>query len=103
MPLTDLSNKVLKETFTNGLFPWIRAEVEYSKPVGLPQMMCLAQKAEVRELIRREANLYGYSRGKHLYNPTNYNKLNSGANANEGKAGVSTPMWIITLRSTAET
>ena len=71
VPLTDLSNKVLEETFMNGLFPWIRAKVEYSEPVRLPQMMCLAQKAEVRELIKREANLYDYSGGKNLYNPAN--------------------------------
>lgn len=40
-PVTDLSNKVLEETFMNGLFPLIRAEVEFSEPVGLPQMMQL--------------------------------------------------------------
>ncbi|KAA0037154.1 ty3-gypsy retrotransposon protein [Cucumis melo var. makuwa] len=85
----------------NGLFPWIRDEVEFSKLVGLPQMMHLAQKAEVRELIRREANLYGYSRGKYLYNPANYNKSNNGANSNEGKARATTPMQTIILRSTA--
>ncbi|TYK19390.1 Transposon Ty3-I Gag-Pol polyprotein [Cucumis melo var. makuwa] len=52
-PLSDLSDKVLEETL----------EVEYSKPVGLPQMMRLALKAEIREIIRREANLYGYAGG----------------------------------------
>ncbi|TYK28540.1 transposon Tf2-1 polyprotein isoform X1 [Cucumis melo var. makuwa] len=60
-PLTHLSDRVLEETFMNGLVPWIRAEVEYSEPKGLVQMMRLVQKAEVREIIRREANLSGYS------------------------------------------
>ena len=40
VPLIDLSNKVMEETFMNRLFPWIRAKVEFSEPVGLPQMMC---------------------------------------------------------------
>ncbi|KAA0038184.1 transposon Tf2-1 polyprotein isoform X1 [Cucumis melo var. makuwa] len=39
VPLSDLSNRVLEETFMNGLFLWIRAEVEYYEPVGLPKMM----------------------------------------------------------------
>ncbi|KAA0033983.1 ty3-gypsy retrotransposon protein [Cucumis melo var. makuwa] len=80
----------------NGLFPWIRAE-----QVGLPQMMRLAQKAEIEEIIRKEANLSGYLGGKYLYNPANYNKPNNGSNSNEGKAGGTIPMRTITLRSSA--
>ncbi|KAA0040168.1 ty3-gypsy retrotransposon protein [Cucumis melo var. makuwa] len=99
-PLSDLPDKVMEETFMNGLFPWIRAEVEYSEPVGLPQMMRLALKAEIREIIQREANLYGYAGGKYLYNPANSNKPNAATNGNEGRNSQTTPMRTITLRNT---
>ena len=85
----------------NGLFLWIRAKVEFSEPVGFPQMMHLAQKAEVREIIRKEANMSGYLGGKYLYNPENYNKFNYGSTSNEGKASTTTPMRMINLRSIA--
>lgn len=55
-PLTYLSDRVREETFMNRLVPRIRAEVEYSKPKGLVQMMRLVQKAKVRDIIRRDAN-----------------------------------------------
>ncbi|KAA0057242.1 ty3-gypsy retrotransposon protein [Cucumis melo var. makuwa] len=93
--------QVLEETFMNGLFPWIRAKVEYSEPVGLPQTMRLALKAEIREIIQREANLYGYAGGRYLYNPAYYNKPNTAVTGNDGKNNQSTPMRTITLRSTA--
>ncbi|KAA0036991.1 ty3-gypsy retrotransposon protein [Cucumis melo var. makuwa] len=76
-------------------------QVAYSELVGLPQMMRLALKAEIREVVRREANLYGYSGGQYLYNPANYNKPNTTAMPNEGKNNITAPMRTITLRSTA--
>ena len=33
-PLSDLQDKVIEETFMNGLLPWIKAEVEFCEPVG---------------------------------------------------------------------
>ena len=41
-PLSDLQDKVVEETFMNGLSPWIKAEVEFCRPVGLAHMMRLA-------------------------------------------------------------
>ncbi|KAA0054240.1 peroxidase 64 [Cucumis melo var. makuwa] len=41
----------------NGLSPWIKIEVECWEPVGLAQMMKLAQHLENKELMRREAGL----------------------------------------------
>ncbi|TYK09529.1 ty3-gypsy retroelement transposase [Cucumis melo var. makuwa] len=64
-------------------------------------MMQLALKAEIREIIQREANLYGYSRGKYLYNSVNYNKSNAGSNFNDERNNSTTPIRTITLRSTA--
>lgn len=64
-PLSDLPDRVIKETFMNGLFPWIKAEVEFCQPVGLAQMMRLAQVVENQEIIRNEANLKGYNEGKY--------------------------------------
>lgn len=85
----------------NGLFPLIRAEVEFSEPVGLPQMMQLAQKAEIREIIRKEANLSKYSGGKYPYISANYNKPNTFPVSYEGKADATIPMRTITLKGTA--
>ncbi|KAA0031986.1 Transposon Ty3-I Gag-Pol polyprotein [Cucumis melo var. makuwa] len=55
-PLPFLQKAVIDETFMNGLKPWIKAELECWEPVGLAQMMKLAQKVENREVIRGEAS-----------------------------------------------
>ncbi|KAA0054180.1 transposon Tf2-1 polyprotein isoform X1 [Cucumis melo var. makuwa] len=57
----------------------------------------LSLKADNQQQQHQEGSTYITqpiitNRGKYLYNPANYNKPNSGANANEGKAEVSTPM-----------
>ena len=54
-PLPFLQKAVLEETFMNGLKLWINAEMECWEPVGLVQMMKLAQKIENREVIRCES------------------------------------------------
>ncbi|KAA0042929.1 transposon Tf2-1 polyprotein isoform X1 [Cucumis melo var. makuwa] len=64
-PVSDLPYRVIEETFMNGLLPWIKAEVEFCRPVGLAEMMLLAQLTKNREIIRNEANLKGYSGGEH--------------------------------------
>ena len=63
-PLSDLQDRVVEETFMNGLFPWIKAEVDFCRPVSLAQMIQAAQLVENREIIRNEANLKGYAAGK---------------------------------------
>ncbi|KAA0040605.1 retrotransposon protein [Cucumis melo var. makuwa] len=52
-----------RERFTNwlNLKERLLAEVEFCEPVGLAQMMRLAQRVENREIIRNEANLKGYA------------------------------------------
>lgn len=79
-PLSDLPDRVIKETFMNGLFPWIKAEVEFCQPVGLAQMMRLAQVVENQEIIRNEANLKGYNEGKYSASSSSIVKPNIIAN-----------------------
>lgn len=43
---------MLEETFMKGLILWIKAEVECWEPIGLVQMMKLAQRVENHELRR---------------------------------------------------
>lgn len=50
-PLSDLSEKVVEETFMPGLKPWIQAEMDFCEPKGLAQMMRIAQKVENKEDI----------------------------------------------------
>lgn len=64
VPLPHLLKEVLKETCMNGLSPWIKIEVECWEPVGLAQMMKLAQHLENKELMRREAGLKKNIEGK---------------------------------------
>ncbi|TYK17139.1 putative retroelement pol polyprotein [Cucumis melo var. makuwa] len=102
--LTDAEKMTVSViSFDGPALDWFRSQeqqVAYSEPVGLPQMMRLALKAEIKEIVRREANLYGYSGGQYLYNPANYNKSNTATTSNEGKNNNSAPMRTITLRST---
>ncbi|KAA0058232.1 Ty3/gypsy retrotransposon protein [Cucumis melo var. makuwa] len=63
-PLFDLPERVVEDTFMNGLLPWVRAEVVFCRPKGLAEMMEVAQMVEKREIVRIEAKLSGYSGGK---------------------------------------
>ncbi|TYK02775.1 Transposon Ty3-I Gag-Pol polyprotein [Cucumis melo var. makuwa] len=56
-PLSDLLERLVEDTFMNGLVPWIRAEVAFCRPKSLAKMMEVAQLVENREILRREANL----------------------------------------------
>ena len=60
-PLSDLPERLVEDTFMNGLVPWIRAEVAFCRPKSLAKMMEVAQLVENREILRREANLNRYS------------------------------------------
>ena len=60
-PLSDLQERVVEDTFMNGLLPLIRAEVAFCRPKSLAKMMEVAQLVENREILRREANLNRYS------------------------------------------
>ena len=51
-PLSDLQDRVIEETFMNGLLSWIKAEVDFCRPTRLAQMMQLAQLVENREIVR---------------------------------------------------
>ncbi|XP_031745972.1 uncharacterized protein LOC116406393 [Cucumis sativus] len=98
-PLADLQDRVVEETFMNGLFPWIKAEVVFCKPVGLAEMMHAAQLVENREIIRKEANLNGYAKGK--YPPPNSSIIRSSAamNHSEDKGNTIFPIRTVTLRT----
>lgn len=91
-PLSDLPNPVIEETFMNCLLPWIMAEVEFCQPVGLAQMMQLAQLMEIKEIIRNEANLECYNGGKY------FTPSSSTYKTNDNKGNTMFPMRTITLR-----
>ena len=60
-PLSNLHERVIEETFMNGLLSWIKVEVDFCRPTGLAKMMQLAQLVENREIIRGEGNLKGHA------------------------------------------
>lgn len=49
-----LQTVVLKETFMNGLRPWLKTKVDVLEPYGLTQMMKLALKIENKERVRKD-------------------------------------------------
>lgn len=100
VPLADLQDRVVEETFMNGLFPWIKAEVVFCKPVGLAKMMHAAQLVENWEIIRSEVNLNGYAKGK--YPPSNSLNTKSSAvvNNSDNKGNTIFSMRAVTLRTT---
>ncbi|KAL4038207.1 hypothetical protein IC575_001815 [Cucumis melo] len=101
-PLSDVPDPVVEDTFMNGLFPWIRAEVILCRPKGLAEMMEVAQLVENREIIRNEANLNSFAGGKYL--PQNTTNSRGTTNTiNDNKANVTFPMRTITLRSSNNT
>ncbi|KAL4033230.1 hypothetical protein IC575_006316 [Cucumis melo] len=95
-PVSDLPDRVIEETFMGGLFPWIKAEVEFCRPIGLAEMMLLAQLMENREKIRNEAGLKGHSGGKYPFYPSSISKSN---NTVSDKRNTTFPMRTITLKS----
>ncbi|KAA0037390.1 ty3-gypsy retrotransposon protein [Cucumis melo var. makuwa] len=97
-PLSDVPDPVVEDTFMNGLFPWIRAEVILCRPKGLAEMMEIAQLVENREIIRNEANLNSFAGGKYL--PQNTTSSRGTTNTiSDNKANTTFPMRTITLRS----
>lgn len=64
-------------------------------------MMRLAQRAENREIVRREANLHRYSGGKYSLYPSNSNKSNSTTITNDNKTATTFPIRMIMLRGAA--
>lgn len=54
MPLPRLSDEILENTFMDELVPWVRAKVECREPVGLMNMMEVAQSVENREVVQFE-------------------------------------------------
>ena len=81
-----------------GLLPWIKAEVEFCRSVGLSQMMKYAQMVGNREIMRREANLLCYSGTKFPNYPYTNAKINTVLNSQENKGNTIFPMRTITLR-----
>ncbi|TYK02420.1 transposon Tf2-1 polyprotein isoform X1 [Cucumis melo var. makuwa] len=45
-PLSNLQERVIEDTFMNGLLPWIRAKVAFCRSKGLAEMMQVAWKTE---------------------------------------------------------
>ncbi|KAA0032165.1 transposon Tf2-1 polyprotein isoform X1 [Cucumis melo var. makuwa] len=97
-PLSDVPDPVVKDTFMNGLFPWIRAEVILCRPKGLAEMMEIAQVVENREIIRNEANLNSLAGGKYFPQNTTNNRGTTNT-ISDNKANTTFPMRTITLRS----
>ncbi|KAA0038303.1 transposon Tf2-1 polyprotein isoform X1 [Cucumis melo var. makuwa] len=98
-PLYDLPERVVEDTFMNGLLPWVRSEVVFCRPKGLAEMMEVAQMVENREIVRIEAKLSGYSGGKLTGQISGNGKTVSGGVAGESKGNTSFPIRTITLRS----
>ena len=99
-PLSDLQDRVVEETFMNGLFPWIKAEVDLCRPVGLAQMMQAAQLVENREIIYNEASLKGYAGGKYPPQSSTNAKNNTMMNSSDNRGNTIFPMRTVTLRTT---
>ncbi|KAA0059479.1 hypothetical protein IC582_002784 [Cucumis melo] len=98
-PLYDLPERVIEDTFMNGLLPWVRSEVVFCRPKGLAKMMEVGQMVENREIVRIEAKLSGYSGGKLTGQIGGNGKTASGGVAGESKSNTSFPIRTITLRS----
>ncbi|KAL0541464.1 hypothetical protein IC582_021509 [Cucumis melo] len=97
-PLSDVPDSVVENTFMNGLFPWIRAEVILCRPKGLAEMMEFAQLVENREIVRNEANLNNLAGGKYFQQNTTNNRASANTNS-DNKTNTAFPMRTITLRS----
>ncbi|TYK03449.1 transposon Tf2-1 polyprotein isoform X1 [Cucumis melo var. makuwa] len=97
-PLSDVPDPVVEDTFMNGLFPWIRAEVRICQPKGLAEMMEFAQLVENREIERNEANLNNLAGGKYFQQNTVNSRTPANTNS-DSKTNTNFPMQTITLRS----
>ncbi|KAL0546676.1 hypothetical protein IC582_016588 [Cucumis melo] len=100
--LSDVLDSVVEDTFMNGLFSWIRAEVVFCRPKGLAEMMEVAQLVENRELIQNKANLNGFAGGKYPPQSTANNRETTNG-INDNKGNTTFPMRTITLRSSNNT
>ncbi|TYK05484.1 transposon Tf2-1 polyprotein isoform X1 [Cucumis melo var. makuwa] len=97
-PLSNVQEKVVEDTFMNGLFPWIRAEVAFCRPKGF-EMMQVAQLVENKELMRNEASLNGFSGGKYPSQTVSSSKPTVGNTLFENKGNTTFPIRTIILRS----
>ena len=100
-PLSNLQDRVIEETFMNGLLSWIKAKVDFCRPTRLAQMMQVAQLVENQEIIWVEANLKGYSKGKYPPHSSTVTKSSIITNPNENKGNTTFLMRTITLRGVA--
>ncbi|KAA0034862.1 Transposon Tf2-9 polyprotein [Cucumis melo var. makuwa] len=98
-PLSDLPERVVEDTFMNGLLPWIRAEVAFCRPKSLAKMMEVAKLVENKEIFRREANLNGYSDRKNSVQAFGENKVVTNNATGEIKGNTSFLIRTITLKS----
>lgn len=71
VPVAFLQTVVLEETFMNGLSLWLKSEVEALESVGLVQMMKLALKIEIWEMVQRECGLSSAYESKLAHKATN--------------------------------
>ncbi|TYK19604.1 ty3-gypsy retrotransposon protein [Cucumis melo var. makuwa] len=76
----------------NGLFPWIKAEVEFCRPKGIAELV------ENREIIRGEANLNGYATRKYPPNSGGISKTTGNTSVTENRGNTTFPIRTITLR-----
>ncbi|TYJ95553.1 transposon Tf2-1 polyprotein isoform X1 [Cucumis melo var. makuwa] len=97
--LSDILEKVVKDTLINGLLPSVRAEVAFFRPQRLVEMMQVAQLVENGELIRNETKLNGYSGGKYNPQASTTNKPTTGNPSSENKGNTAFPIRTITLRN----
>ncbi|KAL4025181.1 hypothetical protein IC575_013559 [Cucumis melo] len=98
-PVNDLPERVILDTFMNGLLPWVRSEVFFCRPKSLAEMMEAAQMVENREIARVEAKMSGYSGGKLTANNNVVGKTSTGAVAGDNNNNTVFPIRTITLRS----
>ncbi|KAA0049930.1 transposon Tf2-1 polyprotein isoform X1 [Cucumis melo var. makuwa] len=97
-PLSDVPDPVVEDTFMNGLFPWIRAEVILCRPKGLAEMTEFAQLVKNREIVWNEANLNNLVGGKYFQQNTINNRTSANTHS-DNKTNTNFPMRTITLRS----
>ncbi|KAL0543107.1 hypothetical protein IC582_018194 [Cucumis melo] len=100
-PVNDLPERVILDTFMNGLLPWVRSEVFFCRPKSLAEMMEVAQMVENREIARTEAKMCGYSGGKIAGHNSVVGKTATGGVAGDNKNNTVFPIRTITLRSSA--
>ncbi|KAA0043238.1 transposon Tf2-1 polyprotein isoform X1 [Cucumis melo var. makuwa] len=98
-PLSDLQERVVEDTFMNGLLPCIRAEVAFCRPKGRAEIIEVSQLVENREILRNEANLNRFSGGKNSVQTTGNSKNVSDYTTGDNKGNTTFPIRTITLRS----